>query len=69
LSALLKRVSGREERSFLINSGRRHLDALVHDLRLLISKAQNKDRSRGTESDAAYRAVAKIVGGKNYRAG
>ena len=69
LSKLLKRVSGREERAFLVKSSRRQLDSLMQELRLLISKAQNKDRSRGGESDATYRAIVKIVGGRNYRAG
>jgi hypothetical protein len=69
LAELLKRTSGREERAFLMKSSRCQLDSLRQELRLLISKAQNKDHSRGGESDAAYRAIVKIVGGKNYRAG
>jgi hypothetical protein len=68
LSELLKRVSGREERAFLLKSSRCQLESLLQELRLLISKAQNKDRSRGGEGDATYRAIGKIVGGKNYRA-
>jgi hypothetical protein len=68
-SGVLKSISGPKERAFLIESGRYQLATLRQELRLLISKAQNKDRSRGKESDAAYRAIAKIVGGKNYRAG
>jgi len=69
LSALLKRVSGREERAFLVKSSRCQFDSLLQELRLVIGKADNKDHSRGGESDAAYRAIVKIVGGKNYRAG
>jgi hypothetical protein len=62
-------VSGREERAFLVRGSRHQFASLLQELRLLISKAQNKDRSRGGESDATYRAIVKMVGGKNYRAG
>ncbi len=65
---LLRQVSGREERAFLVNSSRCQFDRLLQELRLLIEKANNKDRSRGGENDAAYRAIAKVVGGRNYRA-
>ncbi len=69
LAALLKRVSDREVRAFLVKTSRCQLESLLQELRLLISKAHNKDRSRGGENDATYRAIAKVVGGKNYRAG
>jgi Family of unknown function (DUF6062) len=69
LSAVLKRVSKRKERAFLVKSSRCQFDSLLQELRLLIEKAHNKDRSRGGESDASYRAIVKVVGGKNYRAG
>jgi hypothetical protein len=69
LSAAVKIVPSEEERDSLVKSSRSQLDVLLEELRLLITKSQNRDRSPGRESDSSYRAIAKLVGGKNYRAG
>jgi hypothetical protein len=69
LGKVLKRLSHREQRVFLVASSRCQLATLCEELRLLIAKWGNKDHRLGEEKDSAYRAIAKLVGGKYYRAG
>jgi len=69
LSKALKKISEREQRAFLVQSGRRHLNTLIQELRLLTAKWHNKDRTPGRENDSSYRAIGKLVGGRHYRAG
>jgi len=68
VAKVLKRLPDREQRGFLVKSSRSQLESLIQELRVQIAKWQNKDHSRGGESDATYRAIGNIVGGKNYRA-
>jgi len=69
LSKVLKELPDKEQRGFLAKSGRHQMDVLLQELKLFVTKWQNKDRSPGSENDSAYRAIGKLVGGKYYRAG
>jgi Family of unknown function (DUF6062) len=69
LSKVLKKLPDKEQRTFLAKSSHHQMDVLLQELSLLVTKWQNKDRSPGRESDSAYRAIGKLVGGKYYRAG
>lgn len=69
LSKVLKKLPNKEQRAFLVKSGRHQVDVLLQELRLFVTKCQNKDRSPGRESDSAYRGIGKLVGGKYYWAG
>jgi hypothetical protein len=69
LSKALRKISEREQRAFLVQSGRRHLNTLIQELRLLITKWQSKDHTPGRENDSSYRAIGKLVGGRHFRTG
>jgi hypothetical protein len=68
LASLMGRVPDPETRAFLVNTNRKHTEALLRDLKVLIEKWRRTDHSRGEESDSAYRGIAMMVGGKYYRA-
>lgn len=69
LSKALRKISEREQRAFLIQNGRRQLNTLIQELRLLVTKWHNKDRTPGRENDSSYRAIGKLVGGRHFRTG
>jgi hypothetical protein len=68
LSAAVKKLP-REQRAFLMQVGRRQLDVVIRDLKLLIEKWQTRNHTPGSESDAAFRAIAKLVGGRHCQTG
>ena len=66
LSATAKKLP-EEQRAFLVQAVRRQLDAVIRDLRLLIEKWQNRNHTPGSESDASFRAIAKLIGGRHWQ--
>jgi hypothetical protein len=69
LAKALTKLPGKEERSCLLASSRGQVDALIKELRLLITKWGDKDHRPGEEKDSPYRAIGKLVGAKYYWAG
>jgi len=63
----LRLIADATARTSLLAAAARQLDMLIQELRLQVTKWRNKDRSRGEEQDSTYRAIQKLVGGKNYR--
>lgn len=69
LAKLSPRLTDQQQRTYLLNSSRRQLRALIQELKRLVAKRDNRDHSPGAENDSAFRAVEKLVGGKHYRVG
>ncbi|HBA39315.1 MAG TPA: hypothetical protein DCZ05_06125 [Deltaproteobacteria bacterium] len=63
---ILQKVIDPEVRTFLVTTTCRQLDVLIEELKLQVAKWHNKDRSSGEEHDSTYRAIEKLVGGRNY---
>lgn len=66
LAKVLQQLVDLEVRIFLVTATCRQLDALIQELKLQVTKWRNKDRSPGEEQDSTYRAIEKLVGGRNY---
>jgi hypothetical protein len=69
LVEVLRGISDAKAVMSLLAASARQLDTLIQELRLHVAKWHAKDRSRGEEQDSTYRAIQKLVGGKNYRTG
>lgn len=67
LAKVLQQLVDSEVRAFLVTATCRQLDLLVEELKLQVAKWRNKDRSPGEEQDSTYRAIQKLVSGRNYR--
>lgn len=67
LAKVLQQLVDSEVRAFLVTATCRQLDVLVEELKLQVAKWRNKDRSPGEEQDSTYRAIQKLVSGRNYR--
>lgn len=66
LDRLVERLPDTEVGSFLVTATCHQIDNLLQELRLQVSKWHNKDRSPGEEQSSTYRAIEKLVGGRNY---
>jgi hypothetical protein len=67
LAKLSVHVTLAAHRAFLIDAGRRQNRALIDELSQLVQKSRTGDHTPGPESDAASRAIAKLVGRKYFR--